>query len=54
MNPGPILIITNTFPTLACVFLISSLIKSQNTKHIYFLAIISKTQKHLYLIILVA
>jgi hypothetical protein len=43
MNPGPILIIRNTFPTLARVFLISSLIKSKNTKHIYFLAIISKT-----------
>jgi hypothetical protein len=31
MNPGPILIIRNTFPMLARVFKNSSLIKSENT-----------------------
>jgi hypothetical protein len=50
MNPGPILIIRNTFPTIAHVFENSSVIKSENTKkNIYYLAIISKTPKHLYL-----
>jgi hypothetical protein len=32
MNPGPILIMINTFPTLTRVLLFSSLIKSENTK----------------------
>jgi hypothetical protein len=54
MNPGPILIIKNTFPTLARFFKNSSLIKSEIQKHIYFLAIISKTQKLVYLIVLVS
>jgi hypothetical protein len=54
MNPSKILIMRNTFPTLARVFLISSLIKSENTKTYYFLTIVSKTPKHLYLIVLVA
>jgi hypothetical protein len=36
MNPGPILIIRNTFPTLARFFKNSSLIKSEIQKHIYF------------------
>jgi hypothetical protein len=37
MNPGPILIIRNTFPALARVFKSSSLIKFENTK-IYLLS----------------
>jgi hypothetical protein len=54
MNPGPILIIRNTFPTLLLAFLFSALINSENKKHIYFLAFTYKTQKYLYHIILVA
>jgi hypothetical protein len=54
MNPDPILIIRNTFPTLARVFLISFLIKSENTK-IYLLSCNhKKIKKHIYLIVLVA
>jgi hypothetical protein len=33
MNPGPILIIRNIFPTLPCAFLILAFIKSENTKN---------------------
>jgi hypothetical protein len=35
MNPGPILIIRNTFPTLPYVFLFLVIINSENTKNIF-------------------
>jgi hypothetical protein len=53
MNPGPILIIRNTFLTLLFALLFSALNYSENIKHIYFLAFTYKTQKHLYRVILV-
>jgi hypothetical protein len=47
MNPGPILTIRNTFPTLPHDFLFSVIIKSENTKNILPFATTLKTQKYL-------
>jgi hypothetical protein len=54
MNPDPILIRRNTFPTLPRVLLFSASIKSENTKTYSLSYNHMKTQKHLYLIALVA
>jgi hypothetical protein len=49
MNPGPILIIRNTFPTLARVFLFPFIIKSKNTKKNTFCNYIKNTKTHLFI-----
>jgi hypothetical protein len=41
----------NIFPTHSCTLLFSASFYSENTKHIYFLAHTTKTQKHHYRII---
>ena len=46
MNPGPFLIIRNTFPTLLSSLLLAAIIKSENTKTLLYLAFIIKTQKY--------
>ena len=46
MNPGPILIIRNNFPTTIIHFLFAAIYKFENTKILYFLHSQYKTQKH--------
>jgi hypothetical protein len=47
MNPGPILIIRNTFPTHLHALLFSASFKSKNTKTHYLLVYNYKTPKYL-------
>ena len=45
MNPGPLLIIRNTFPITFIALLFSEIIKTENTKTLYLLHSSSKTPK---------
>ena len=47
MNPGPFLIIRNTFPITFIALLFSEIIKTENTKTLYILHSSSKTQKYI-------
>ena len=47
MNPGPLLIIRNTFPFTFIALLFSEIIKTENTKTLYILHSSSKTQKYI-------
>ena len=46
MNPGPFLIIRNTFPTLLSPLLFAAIFNSENTKTLSHLAFIIKNQKY--------
>jgi hypothetical protein len=48
MNPGPIYIVRNNFPTLVYALLFSALNYFENKKHIYFFAYATKSQKYHY------
>lgn len=47
MNPGPLLIIRNTFPITFIALLFSEIIKTKNTKTLCILHSSSKTQKYI-------
>ena len=47
MNPGPLLIIRNTFPFTFIAYLFSEIIKTENTKTLYILHSSSKIQKYI-------
>ena len=47
MNPGPLLIIRNTFPITFAALLFSEIIKTENTKTLYLLHSSYKTQKYI-------
>ena len=53
MNPGPFLIIRNTFYLLILAFTFSALIKSENTKNIFTSCNYNQNPKTLYLLALV-